>query len=145
MEMIPKSFDLHDFIHYKWGSQKPYHKQSRIEKEYVDLLSKNMINKSSKRVKDIKKRIQNDLEKGNFTKKYQISSRYEYHIINDFCKTLNMKGYELYWCCSGNGSMKNKLDRIIEGNYFCCRDCDQPMTFVNKKVPVMYCYLSKVI
>lgn len=38
---------------------------------------------------------------------------------------------------------RNKLDKIIEGNYDCCRDCDSPMVFINKKIPVRYCYLYK--
>jgi hypothetical protein len=138
---LNQSYDLCDFVHDRFGRQKPYYKISRIEKEYLNTLKKNMIEKSNKRVEEIKIRIVNDLNKNNFNKKYQVSSRYEYNIIKEFCKTLDMKGYELLWHCGDVN--KNKLDKIIEGDYSCCKDCDRPMIFVNKMVPVMYCYLYK--
>jgi hypothetical protein len=50
-----------------------------------------------------------------------------------------MKGYELLYHHDDN-IKTNKLDKIIEGDYDCCKDCDRPMKFINKKTPVMYCY-----
>ncbi len=53
-----------------------------------------------------------------------------------------MKGYELLWHHDYN-IKTNKLDKIIKGDYYCCRDCDGPMKFINKKILVMYCYFYK--
>jgi hypothetical protein len=95
-----------------------------------------------KRIADIKSRIKKDLDKNCLNKKYQIKSRIEYDNIRKWCEIIDMKGHKLLWHHDRN-LMINKLDKIIEGNYFCCKECDSPMIFVNQKVPVMYCYLSK--
>ncbi len=63
-------------------------------------------------------------------------------MIKDFCKSYDMKGYELLYHHDDN-IKTNKLDKIIEGDYYCCRDCDRPMKFINKKIQVMYCYFYK--
>ena len=116
---------------------------SRIEKDYLKKLSIKRDDKSLRRIADIKLRIINDLNKNNFNKKYQIQSLSEYDMIKEFCKSLDLKGYELLWHHDSDVKT-NKLVKIIEGDYFCCHDCDTPMTFINKMVPVMYCYLYKI-
>ena len=111
------------------------------EKRIFNNLNKNMINKSLIRIEEIKKRITNDINKNNFNKKYQIKSLIEYKIIKDYCKEI-IPNYNLYYIHDDNIKM-NILDKIIRGNYYCCRDCDTSMTFINKKTPVIYCYLYK--
>ncbi len=144
MALIPHDH-LYDLLHdRRFKQQKPYHKIHANDKEYLKTLTIRMEDKALKRIADIKTRLQNDLTKNSFMRKYQIKSRYEYNSIKEFCKSLDMKGYELLWHNDMNGIKTNKLDKIIEGNYFCCRECDTPMTFINKMVPVMYCYLSKI-
>jgi len=104
-----------------------------------------MIKKSEKRVDEIKNRISNDIAKNNFNKKYQIKSFIEYKLIKAFCETLDIKKYELLWCNSFNNDPQlkmNKLVKIIEGNYYCCKDCDRPMKFINEKTNVLYCYFN---
>jgi hypothetical protein len=136
--------DLGDYLYNRWGGKKPHWEMSRIEKDYFKVLNENMIAKSKNRVDIIKKRLQNDVNKNTFDKKYQIKSLHEYNILKEFCKTLNTKGYEVLWHCDMNGLKMNKLERIIEGDYSCCRDCDRPMIFTEKKVYVIYLYFSKI-
>jgi hypothetical protein len=64
--------------------------------------------------------------------------------VKEYCKTIDMKGYELLWYHDCNGVKSNQLYKIIEGDYSWCRDCDRPMTFDQRQVPVKYCYLSKI-
>ena len=123
-------------------------KSSSAEKYYFSILNENMIKKSEKRVDEIKNRISNDIAKNNFNKKYQIKSFIEYKLIKAFCETLDTKNYELLWCTSCNNGPQlkmNKLVKIIEGEPLgcsCCRDCDRPMTFINDKTNVLYCYFN---
>jgi hypothetical protein len=139
---LNQSYDLYDLLYDRFGCKKDYYRMSRIEKEYLKNLSIKRDDKSLKRVAEIKLRIVNDLNKNCVNKKYQIQSFYEYNMIKDFCKTIDTKGYELLW--HGDSSVKrNQLYKIIEGNYDCCKDCDRPMTFVERKVPVKYCYFYK--
>jgi hypothetical protein len=140
---LNQAYYLYDLLYDRFGNQKSYYKMSVYEKEYLKKLSIKMDDKSLTRVANIKLRIKNDLDKNNFTKKYQIKSKYEYNMIKKYCETIDMKGYDLLLENDMNGLMTNKLDKIIEGNYFCCKECDRPMTFIKNKVPVMYCYLSK--
>lgn len=115
---------------------------NRIEEKYFKIISQNMINKSLNRVNNIKKRISNDVSKQNFNKKYQIKSLYEYNEIKKFYQTLNIKNYEL--CLQFDENIKtNKLKQIIEGHYYCCKDCDRPMKFINEKIDVLYCCFKK--
>ena len=132
--------DLTNFLYDKIGNKKK--NISRIEKDYFRVINENMINKSSKRIDDIKVRIKNDISKNIFNKKYQIKSIFEYKIIKDFCQSLDINYYELCWCNDDNDLKMNKLKKIIEGNYYCCRDCDSPMTFINGKTNVLYCYFN---
>jgi len=140
---LNQSYDLYDLLYHRSGGKKDYYRMSRIEKEYLKNLSIKRDDKSLRRVSEIKLRIVNDLNKNAFNKKYQIQSFCEYNIIKDWCKTKDMKGYELLWH-SDKDVKRNQLYKIIEGDYFCCRDCDRPMTFVQRQVPVKYCYLSKI-
>ena len=43
----------------------------------------------------------------------------EYNIIKNYCKTFNTNGLEM-----------NKLSKIIQGDYYCCKDCYTPMKFI---------------
>jgi uncharacterized protein YaaR (DUF327 family) len=140
---LNQSYELYDLLYDKYGSQKPYYKMTRIEKEYLKNLSIKRDDKSLKRVADIKLRIRNDLNKNCFNKKYQIQSFDEYNMIKEWIKTIGTKGYELLWHSDQNGEIRNQLYKIIEGDYSCCKDCDRPMTFVSRKVPVKYCYFYK--
>jgi hypothetical protein len=134
--------DFGDYLYDRFGGKKPHYKINRIEKDYFKTLNNNMLIKSNKRIDNIKKRIINDVNKNSFNKKYQINSLIEYEIIKEFTKTSNIKEYELLYCGDNELTM-NKLDKIIEGKYDCCRDCDRPMIFINKKIPVIYCYFYK--
>lgn len=117
--------DLTNFLYDKIGNKKK--NISRIEKDYFRVINENMINKSSKRIDDIKVRIK---------------SIFEYKIIKDFCQSLDINYYELCWCNNDNDLKMNKLNKIIKGNYYCCRDCDSSMTFINGKTNVLYCYFN---
>jgi len=140
---LNQSYNLYDLVYDKFGNKKDYYKLSRIEKDYLKTVSIKRDDKSLRRVADIKLRIVNDLNKNCFNKKYQIQTLCEYNLIKDFCKTKDMKGYELLWHGDINGVKRNQLYKIIEGNYFCCKDCDRPMTFISRQVPVKYCYFYK--
>lgn len=139
--------DFENFLYDNKGQKRQ--KSSSAEKYYFSILNKNMIKKSEKRVDEIKNRIMNDVAKNNFNKKYQIKSFIEYNLIKLFCKTLDIKKYELLCCNSFNNNPQlkmNKLVKIIEGEPLgcsCCRDCDRPMTFINEKTNVLYCYFYK--
>jgi hypothetical protein len=138
-----KNRNIHNFLYNRITKEKiPGWIKCPVETKYFKILNDNMIKNSQKRIENIKIRITNDINKNNFTKKYQINSRDEYNILVDFYKTLNIDKYELLWCNDMNLE-RNKLDKIIEGDYDCCRDCDRPMVFVNKKIPVRYCYFYK--
>lgn len=132
-----------NFLYDKLGNKKPTSKLSKIETCYFNLLNNNTNIKSQNRINNLKIRIQKDIEKNIFTKKYQIKSFFEYKIIEDFVKMLEVKEYKLLFEKNKNGFEMNKLDKIIEGDYYCCRDCDTPMRFINKKTPVLYCCFSK--
>jgi hypothetical protein len=140
---LNKSYELYDLLYDRFGGKKDYYRMSIIEKEYLKKLSIKGDDKSLRRVANIKLRIVNDLNKNNFNKKYQIQSFCEYNMIKEYCKTIDTKGYELLWHHDENGVKRNELYKIIEGNYYCCKDCDRPMTFVSRQVPVKYCYFYK--
>jgi len=140
---LNQSYDLYDLLCDKFGNKKDYYKMSRIEKDYLKKLSIKRDDKSLRRISDIKLRIINDLNKNNFNKKYQIQSLSEYDMIKEFCKSLELKGYELLWHGDEHGVKRNQLYKIIEGNYDCCKDCDKPMTFISRQVLVKYCYFYK--
>lgn len=137
---------LENLLYDKKGQKRQ--KSSSAEKYYFSILNENMIKKSKKRIDEIKNRISNDIAKNNFNKKYQIKSFIEYKLIKAFCETLDIKNYELLWCNSFNNNPQlkmNKLVKIIEGEPLgcsCCRDCDRPMTFINDKTNVLYCYFN---
>ena len=138
--------DFNKFLYKKYGNKKQFN--DPVEENYFDLLNMKMIEKSNKRIDEIVKRIQNDVSKNNFKKFYQVKSFIEYKKIKEFVKKLNINGYEFLWCNSANDGeilKMNKLEKIIEGNYYCCQDCDTPMSFVNKKTQVIYCYFYKKI
>jgi len=140
--------DLSDYLYNRFGGKKPAYKMNSIEKKYFKTLNDNMMKNSQKRIDGIKTRIMSDVAKNNFGSKYQIKSLYEYNQIKEFCQSLDLargkKSYELLWHHDEKGITTNKLDRIIEGDYYyCCRDCGSPMTFINKKTAVMYCYFNK--
>jgi len=134
--------DFTNFLYDRFGSKKPFYKVSQVEKNYFKVLNTKMEDKSLNRIYNIKLRIKNDLDKNSFTKKYQIRSMSEYIIIKKFCETLDMKGYELSWHNDNELKMK-RLDKIIEGNYDCSKECYRPMIFINKMVPIIYCYFTK--
>ena len=78
----------------------------------------------------------------NRNKELQDKNFIEYKQLKDYCKTFDLKGHTPAWCNDKNGLKMNKLEKIIGGNYFCCRECNTPMTFINKKIDVMYFYFS---
>ena len=118
----------------------PTFRHTEIEKAYFAKLNTNMLAKSLKRIEEIKLRIMNDLIKGSFNKNYQVRSHIEYWKLRAYLveKGFMPNDYEFLW---QHGPEKtSKLDRVIEGNYYCCQDCDRPLKFVNKSIPVIYCY-----
>jgi len=138
-----KCSHFENLLYDKKGKKKQ--KTSLAEKNYFTILNNNMIKKSEKRVNEIKNRILNDIEKNNFKKKYQIKSFIEYKLLKTFCETLDTKNFELLWCNYfniGTQLKMNKLVKIMEGDYYCCRDCDRPMTFKNEKTNALYCYFN---
>jgi len=139
---LNQSYELYDLLYHRFGGKKDYYKMNKIEKEYLKTLSIKRDDKSLKRIAEIKRRIKNDLNKNNFNKKYQIQSFCEYNMIKEYCKIIDMKGYELLWHSDDNVK-RNQLYKIIEGDYYCCKDCDRPMTFISRQVPVKYCYFYK--
>jgi RNA polymerase-binding transcription factor DksA len=139
---LNQTYELYDLLYDRFGGKKDIHKMSRVEIVYLKKLRMKRDDKSSRRVEDIKLRIVNDLNKNSFNKKYQIQSFWEYNIIREWCKKIDTKGYELLWHEDANVK-RNQLYKIIEGNYYCCKDCDRPITFISRQVPVKYCYLFK--
>ena len=133
---LNQSYDLYDLLCDKFGNKKDYYKMSRIEKDYLKKLSIKRDDKSLRRISDIKLRIINDLNKNNFNKKYQIQSLSEYDMIKEFCKSLDLKGYELLWHHDEHNVKRKQLYKIIEGG-------DKPMTFISRQVLVKYCYFYK--
>ena len=129
--------DFGNFLHDRCYRKKPHKRISKEQKIYFKILNENMVKKSSKRIDNIKIRIQNDISKNIFNKKYQIKSIVEFMVIKDFCNNFNIDEYELNWCHDEKGIMVNKLYQIIEVY------SDGPMKFINRKTPVMYCYFSK--
>jgi len=140
---LNQSYELYDLLYDRFGSKKDIHKMSRCEIVYLKNLTIKRDDKSLRRVAEIKLRIVNDLKKNCFNKKYQIQTFCEYNMIKEWCKTIDTKGYELLWHHDCNDVKTNQLYKIIEGDYFCCKDCDRPMTFVSRQVPVKYCYFYK--
>ena len=99
--------------------------------------------KSNKRIDIIKSRITNELSKNNVKKYYQIKSYIEYKQLKSFVNELGIN-YELLWCNPDSELKMNKLEKIIGGYYYCCcTECDRPMTYINKKIPLLYCYLHE--
>lgn len=133
---LNQSYDLYDLLCDKFGNKKDYYKMSRIEKDYLKKLSIKRDDKSLRRIADIKSRIINDLNKNNFNKKYQIQSFSEYNMIKEFCKSLDLKGYELLWHHDEHNVKRKQLYKIIEGG-------DKPMTFISRQVLVKYCHFYK--
>ena len=112
--------------------------------EYFKSLHFKMENKSKTRINNIKTRIITDITKNIFSKKYQISSSYEYKIIKQFVDTLNLN-YNLI-IVQDHNILKNKLSTINGGDYFCMYkecNCNTPLTFINEKTPVLYCIFEK--
>jgi uncharacterized protein YaaR (DUF327 family) len=140
---LNQSYELYDLLYDRFGSKKDYYKMNQIEKEYLKNLSIKREDKSLKRIAEIKRRIKNDMNKNNFNQKYQIQTLCEYNMIKEFCKLIDTNGYELLWCNDCNDVKRNQLYKIIEGDNYCCKDCDKPMTFISRQVPVKYCYLYK--
>ena len=142
----PSPRPIHKFLHKRTnGEIIPGWVKCPVENKYFTILNNNMIKNTHTRIESIKSRIINDINKNNFTKKYQIQSAIEYNLLSEFYKTLHIQHsnkYNLSWCHDMNIN-RNKLDKIYDGVYDCCRDCDIPMSFTNKKIPVRYCYFSK--
>ena len=133
--------DFGDFLYDRFNNKKPHYKMSEVEKNYFKLLNVKMNDKSANRISHIQDRIIKDISNNCFNKKYQVKSIGEYKYIKKFIEDRKITNYEFLWC-HGEEKM-NKLDKIIEGDYDCCRDCDRPMIFINKKVSVIYCYFYK--
>lgn len=72
------------------------------------------------------------------SKKYQIQGYYSYKKISAELTALNIK-HELI---IGNLQM-SALESIIGGHYFCCYECNTPVSYHNKYVPVMYVKIIK--
>ena len=71
-------------------------------------------------------------------KKYQIQGYHAYKKISSELTALNIK-HELI---TGDLLM-SALETIVGGHYFCCYDCDTPISYYNKYVPVMYIKIIK--
>ena len=71
-------------------------------------------------------------------KKYQIQGYHAYKKISAELTALNIK-HELI---TGDLLM-SALETIVGGHYFCCYDCDTPISYYNKYVPVMYIKIIK--
>lgn len=111
------------------------------EWRYFKKLGNNAMAKSNKRITNIINRIDNDISLRRYPKYYQIQNFIEYKILFKYINE-NHCEYELLWSYSSDSEM-NKLNKIIRGDYYCCRDCDYPVKFVNVKIPCLYCYLCK--
>lgn len=70
----------------------------QIEKNYFKTLNFKMMEKSTKRINEIKKRITNDISKNNYTKKYQINGFLEFKNIENIVNNLNLNNHALLWC-----------------------------------------------
>jgi RNA polymerase-binding transcription factor DksA len=71
-------------------------------------------------------------------KKYQIQGYHAYKKISSELTASNIK-HELI---TGDLQM-SELELIVGGQYFCCYDCDTPISYYNKHVPVMYIKIIK--
>jgi len=114
------------------------------EYKYIEKISQRMLKKSETRVNHIIKRIENNISKHIFNKKYQISSNFEFYKIKKSIEHLLPINYELIIVQDGELQM-NKLSKINVVPYnqgYCCRECDKS-TFENIKKNVLYCSLSK--
>lgn len=135
--------ELNDYLVYNRGEKvnlDEHSKRHSPEGRYFDILNKNMIAKSKKRVEDIQKRILHDISNNIFDKKYQVSGFFEYKELNNFCKTIDTKGRSLQYSFSKD-EMKNSLDRIVIGYYD--NISETPFRIYNKKVNVLYCCFTE--
>jgi hypothetical protein len=131
---------------YLYNNQKDFSKHSNdklsnVEEKYFKVLNENMINNSLQRIESTKLRIKNDITKGCYNKKYQIKSHIEYNLTKRYCEEI-VPDYNLNLCYDLNVKT-NVLDKIYRGHFFCCKECDIPITFINKQTNVLYCHLSK--
>lgn len=149
-EMLKSKRDFRPFMYkYPFGETKldslPFKHLSEQQYRQFAYISDKMIAKSNNRIKEIEKRIYNDVCKGEYSKRYQIKSHIEYKKLKEYCKTIlndRLDKYELEIVNDPSIAM-NKLNKIIDGNYICCSDCSTQMKFVNVKIPVIYCHLVK--
>lgn len=113
--------------------------------KYLEKSEKRMLENSAKRVEDIKIRMKKDVDISKQQAKnklYQIQSHHEFRQLQKFCKD-EFSFFELLWKYDENGVQTNQVDKIIEGDFYCCRDCGYHATIKNKKTPVLYCYFHK--
>ena len=103
----------------------------------------NMITKSTERVNQIIKRITNDLLNQNFSKKYQIKSKKEFDVINNYVKNsflnLHLNNHELLLVNDSN-LKTNRVNKLIE-------TYEGSLRFKGEyeKVVVIYCCFEKII
>ena len=123
------------------------------EKQYLNKIANLSIEKSNKRINNIKLRMINDITKNKINSGrypyYQINNLFEYNILKKYIEDFTSH-YELLWCNITNTNvimptqLMNKLEKIIGGRKYCCVDCDYKMKFINKKIYCIYCYLYPI-
>lgn len=130
MNNFTKVYELHPRYkwteRYKWTDrQNEYYISNngllRRDNALLERRSKRMKKKLDKSVNFIMTKIS---KVGTCTKKYQISGYHEFKVIK-------------------NKLMKNEIERINQGWYYCCNECDNRPSFVNKKVPCVYVEITK--
>jgi len=118
------------------------------DKKYFEKIIGNSIIKSNKRIDGLKLRIKKDIDKNDFSKKYQVNNMFEFNILRKYVNDEFKIKYFLAYCnFIGDDSKnlhKNKLKMIIgseEADYR--RDYEQ-IEFINEKVNVIYAYFFKL-
>ncbi len=120
-----------------FGNKKDFNELTTKQQVFLECYKQNMIKKSKNLVEEINNRICNDVHNKNFNKKYQIKSTKEFHKINEYVKTLNIKDYTFRFRenIDVNTNKTIKLKELYT----------ESLTFKSefKKVPVIYCYFHK--
>ena len=97
--------------------------------------------KSKMRLEKTKELLEKFMKSRRPIVKYQLSGYHEAKIIKKYCDD------KQYLCSiiSNDKITKNQIERIYQGHYFCCDECDYRPSFVNKKVPCVYVEIKKNI
>jgi hypothetical protein len=107
--------------------------------KWLYLKAINAEKKSNTRLEKTKELIEKFIVNKRPIVKYQLSGYYEAKIIKKYCDD------KKYICSivSSDKLMKNQIELINQGNYFCCDECDYRPSFINKKVPCVYVEIKK--